>query len=232
MSDAEKGSALSLEELRNQITPEATWFKRRQAAQILAALVADPNRSMEVRLQGLRLLHKILCQERDGAIRATAIQAFVTPIDSLIPTNIESPLQDAEGLGDEIASWWLRRRQEVRHYRILVTDDDTMMCKFCTRLLEHVGFDKVKSADDTHRAIMMASAWEPALVTTDLVKPEMSGFEMIDKIRANTGAFKTLLSSGFGPTEGVDVDARLPKPFSHQDWVRTVEMVLAGRLRD
>ena len=66
------------------------------------------------------------------------------------------------------------------------------------------------------------------LVITDLVMPQMSGREVIERLRQHTPEVKIICASGFIRTGADDEDNYLQKPFTSQDLLRKVKQATSG----
>jgi two-component system cell cycle sensor histidine kinase/response regulator CckA len=65
-------------------------------------------------------------------------------------------------------------------------------------------------------------------VITDLVMPQMSGREVIERMRQHTPDVKIICASGFIRTGADDEDTYLQKPFTSQDLLRKVKQATSG----
>ncbi len=66
--------------------------------------------------------------------------------------------------------------------KILIVDDNLDNQDILVDLLSPLGFD-VKQANDGREALETAIIWQPDAIITDLVMPEMDGFELIRQLR-------------------------------------------------
>lgn len=116
--------------------------------------------------------------------------------------------------------------------RILVVDDDEDIRQVSARVLRHFGFQTETAADG-------AAAWEALqaagydLLITDHNMPEVSGAELVKKVRSARMTLPVILASGAMPTHELDGNAwmqpltTLVKPFSGVQLVAMVRAVLA-----
>jgi YesN/AraC family two-component response regulator len=84
-------------------------------------------------------------------------------------------------------------------------------------------------ANNGYKALEIFSqkAAEIDLVITDLVMPQMSGRELIDRLRRISPNIKIISASGFvRPPSEEDDENYLQKPFASQDLLRKVKQVL------
>jgi signal transduction histidine kinase/DNA-binding response OmpR family regulator len=75
-------------------------------------------------------------------------------------------------------------------FKILVVDDEAANRQWLTRILEPAGFD-VTLASGGQEAIDLAKANPPDLVLLDLMMPEVSGFDVVEALRATPGTLQT-----------------------------------------
>jgi len=117
--------------------------------------------------------------------------------------------------------------------RVLVADDDVAVCKMVARLLEQAGYEVETAADG-------AEAWEaiqkapPALVVLDVAMPRMSGWEVLQQVRADAKLqnlpilMLTALDTDADVTRGwaLGADFYLSKPFHGQELLEVVKRLL------
>jgi CheY-like chemotaxis protein len=118
--------------------------------------------------------------------------------------------------------------------RVLVVDDDEVIRQLITLNLELEGFE-VQEAADGEAALRAAVDYDPAVITLDIMMPNLDGWDAAARLRANpeTAHIKVVLLSaraqGADVRRGVrlGVDAYLTKPFDPDDLVDVVRR-LAG----
>jgi DNA-binding response OmpR family regulator len=69
-------------------------------------------------------------------------------------------------------------------YKILIVDDDIIVNDMISFLLQERGFDVVK-AFDGYDGLIKAQNNQPDLIILDLKMPEMDGFEVCSKLKAD-----------------------------------------------
>ena len=116
--------------------------------------------------------------------------------------------------------------------RILVVDDDVVLCLFNAEVLAGAGFEADMAEDG-------AAGWEAFqtsnydLVITDNNMPKVSGIELLRKLRSVDKGLPVIMISGAMPTEELSREpelhlaAMLSKPFTSRQLLKTVEHVLA-----
>jgi signal transduction histidine kinase len=111
--------------------------------------------------------------------------------------------------------------------RILVVEDDEDVCATICGMLEVAGYEVV-AASGAAVALQIIESDSPfSLVLSDVVMPEMGGFELYEALRDRNADVRMALVSGYAPpTEDGHADRpKLPlisKPFSLADLVRFV----------
>jgi DNA-binding NarL/FixJ family response regulator len=80
------------------------------------------------------------------------------------------------------------------HARAVIVDDHAAFRASARRLLEVSGFDVVGEAADGVTGLALARELEPELVLLDVALPEMSGFEVAERL-ADTPSKVILISS-------------------------------------
>jgi CheY-like chemotaxis protein len=112
---------------------------------------------------------------------------------------------------------------------VLVVDDSPEILKVLVRTLKNGGY-RVLSASDGKTAIELM-AENPDLVLQDLILPDISGYDLVSKLRAHARdeSLPILALSGFlaqpeGPWDkSAGFDALLVKPISSQDLLEAVK---------
>src|SRR5215469_11248587 len=113
---------------------------------------------------------------------------------------------------------------------ILLADDNFDMRNYVERLLRLAGY-RVKSVADGQAALSAASDLKPDLVLTDIMMPELNGFELLTKLRAEDELKSTpviLLSARAGEEAKIEglragADDYLIKPFAARELLARVE---------
>lgn len=115
--------------------------------------------------------------------------------------------------------------------RILVVDDDALVRKLNTLVLSGVGY-QTETAEDG------AAAWEALqargydLLITDNNMPNVSGVELVKKVRCACMTLPVILATGTTPAEELsrypwlELAATLMKPFTGDELLGTVRKVL------
>ena len=116
---------------------------------------------------------------------------------------------------------------------VVCADDDEDILSLVTLRLERAGFEVAK-ATDGQQALELVRTRRPVLVILDVMMPRLTGYEVLDALRADpdlAGLKVILLSARVQEVDierGIDAgaDAYLAKPFKAPDLVATVEELL------
>lgn len=116
---------------------------------------------------------------------------------------------------------------------VLLVEDDVPILKFCTTMLESLGYS-VLCSDSPGKAIELSRdcGHEIDLLITDVVMPEMNGRDLSELVKEEYPELKVLFISGYTANviahrgvlnEGVNF---IPKPFSKSEMSKKVREVL------
>jgi DNA-binding response OmpR family regulator len=122
--------------------------------------------------------------------------------------------------------------------KILVVDDSPTLCLFMTRALEKAGY-RVITASNGNEGLQRTLYERPQCVVVDVVLPGgISGFSLCRQIRTldpqrripiiMVSTKNTPLDHSWGLRQGAD--RYLPKPFSDEALVKTVQEVMQARI--
>jgi len=116
--------------------------------------------------------------------------------------------------------------------RVLIIEDEDLMAKSMTRTIKRAGYD-VQVASNGIEAGIQLERYRPAMITLDLQMPGMSGFEVLEAIRANDGYqdIKVLVVSAATKLKVLEVmelgvDGVLEKPFKSEALVEKILTLL------
>ena len=118
--------------------------------------------------------------------------------------------------------------------RVLVVDDDDVIRQLITVNLELEGFE-VATAVDGQDCLDKVVAFDPVVVTLDIMMPRLDGWEAASRLRSDprTAGVKVVLLSARAQEadlqrgDRIGVDAYLTKPFDPDELIATVRR-LAG----
>ncbi|MGK5677222.1 ATP-binding protein [Micromonospora sp. URMC 106] len=123
----------------------------------------------------------------------------------------------------------------LRDARILVADDNADMRAYLARLLTGQGW-RVETVGDGRQALAAIRREQPDLVLTDVMMPDVDGFELVRRLRqqADTRALPVVVLSaragGDASVEGLDLgaDDYVVKPFAAGELVARIRATLHG----
>jgi CheY-like chemotaxis protein len=113
---------------------------------------------------------------------------------------------------------------------ILVVEDEHAMREVAVRILRRNGY-RVLDAADADEALAMLDDHACDLLLTDVIMPQMSGHELVERARARHPDLMVLYMSGYsvfvrGPQRALDGSvALIQKPFSEQALLEKVRAV-------
>ena len=120
--------------------------------------------------------------------------------------------------------------------RILIIDDDSLVRDALVLMLEHESHEVMEAANG-REAIRIFRERQPDLVITDIIMPEMEGFEMIRELRNIAAEIKIIAISGGGPFGSPNIleialefgaDVAFGKPIDRQEFLSSVSRLLAA----
>jgi two-component system, OmpR family, response regulator VicR len=114
--------------------------------------------------------------------------------------------------------------------RVLVVDDEPVVCDVLARYLERDGFE-VHTAADGEDAIARFESTEPDLVLLDLMLPRLDGLEVFKAIRSRSDSPVIMLTARGDVTDrivGLEIgaDDYISKPFSPSEVAARVRAVI------
>jgi CheY-like chemotaxis protein len=118
------------------------------------------------------------------------------------------------------------------HLKVLIVDDDVLICNVVRDLLEEAGHPVAGTAHDGRQAIEMVQSLRPDMVFMDIKMPEMDGLEATRLIQAQCPTPVILLTAYDDPElveqgSRVGAVAYLVKPPSLGEMTRTMAMAWA-----
>jgi DNA-binding response OmpR family regulator len=129
----------------------------------------------------------------------------------------------------------MRRRTRMQPRRVLVVDDEPVMCDFLEAALEEAGCT-VTIAHNGREAMASFSAGGYDVVVTDLSMPEKDGVQVIIEIRRLNPPVAIVAMSGAGDRESLlrmakmfEADTLIRKPFTAQQLAEAIETACRRR---
>lgn len=114
--------------------------------------------------------------------------------------------------------------------KILVVEDDDGIAEFETLELEHEGFE-IKRAVNGRKALELFESFAPDVILLDVMLPELSGLEVLRRIR-KTSSVPVIMVSARGETydkvNGLDAgaDDYIAKPFEIEELLARLRAVI------
>ncbi len=106
--------------------------------------------------------------------------------------------------------------------RILVIDDEDLVREVIVEILEREGYDVV-GAETPQEALALLEEGNVCLIVSDIIMPGLSGFELLETVRARQPGLPVIFVTGAGTEENLaEALARgaytvIVKPFSHAE---------------
>jgi CheY-like chemotaxis protein len=118
----------------------------------------------------------------------------------------------------------------VKHFTILLVEDDTAVRNVLIQILSEKGFG-VLTARDAYEAIRILAERHVDLLFTDIAMPSMDGVHLAKQAKLIRPGIKVLFATGYAE-KAVERDAAcigrvLYKPFRRGEVIREVEAALA-----
>jgi len=121
----------------------------------------------------------------------------------------------------------------MENRKVLVADDEVHIVNVVAMKLRNNGFDVI-TADNGAEAYKLCCEEKPDIIITDYQMPQMTGIELIEKVRSNPDVrhipIIMLTARGFAiedeQKERLNVAECLSKPFSPKELLSHVESVL------
>src|ERR1700743_2219151 len=123
------------------------------------------------------------------------------------------------------------RRADGNPINVLVVDDEAVLAEMVSMALRYEGW-KLATAGDGAAALESARAQRPDVVVLDVMLPDMSGLDVLKKLREESPQLPVMLLTAKEPVEdripGLPAggDAYVPKPFSIEEVVLRLRALL------
>ena len=106
--------------------------------------------------------------------------------------------------------------------QILIVEDDVSMARGIRDVLEIAGY-KVEITDNGRRALIILETFRPQLIISDIMMPEMDGYELLEKVRSR--AEWVTIPFIFLTAKGQRIDIRVGKQLGADDYlVKSVDL--------
>ena len=129
-----------------------------------------------------------------------------------------------------------KKADEDTRPQILIAEDDDMQAVRLQTILEHNGY-RVLVAVNGQEALLLLSKSAPVLVITDIMMPEMDGYQLCQSIKENEATkmlpviMMTSLSDSNDVVRGLysGADGLIAKPYDEKFLLRRIENILSNR---
>lgn len=120
-----------------------------------------------------------------------------------------------------------------RSFRILYIEDNEANMRLVAKLLEHHGMQLIEASTPI-KGLQLAESQKPDLILLDIQMPEMSGFEVISKLRAMdatreipvVGLSANAMRADIEKAHAAGFDAYLSKPLDIDKFYEVLNRVL------
>jgi two-component system chemotaxis response regulator CheY len=132
-----------------------------------------------------------------------------------------------------IREGWVMSKLIDYSMKVLVVDDFATMRKIIRNVLKQIGFDDIAEAEDGAAALQIIKREKVGLVVTDWNMPNMTGLELLQNIRQNSGCtdMPVLMVTAEGLKENVleavkaGVSNYVVKPFTAEVLQEKIETI-------
>lgn len=121
--------------------------------------------------------------------------------------------------------------ENSQNLKVLVVDDEPNIVELLTVSLKFQGFE-VETANSGSAAIELAHSWKPDAYILDVMMPEMDGFELLSKLRAEGLDAPVLFLTAKDAVEDrihgltIGADDYVTKPFSLEEVITRLRVIL------
>ena len=117
--------------------------------------------------------------------------------------------------------------------KLLVVDDEEVVCESCRRIFCAQGFE-VHKCSDPHRGLSLAQNEEFAVVLLDVRMPEMSGLELLSHLRESRPQLPAVFMTAYPNDQDAAMAHQLgagyvTKPFTPEEIVQALQGSLIGK---
>ncbi|MBN2361506.1 MAG: response regulator [Deltaproteobacteria bacterium] len=115
--------------------------------------------------------------------------------------------------------------------KLLVVDDEQVVCKSCERIFESEGF-KVDTCTDSWQGLRLASGEDYDAVLLDIRIPGMDGLEFLDRLRQKNSKIPVIIITGYSSVQSAAAAMRLSaadyiaKPFTPDEITTAVRRIV------
>ncbi len=137
----------------------------------------------------------------------------------------------AEGIRWKMADPEVQKKETTKPYRILVIDDEAVVCLSCARILAIDGY-QVECRQKPEEGLQAALSGEYDVVLLDLVMPDVTGLQILEQMKSAGVASEVVIITGYSTVQTA-VDAMklgaadyVSKPFTPDELRLIIQKVL------
>ncbi len=118
--------------------------------------------------------------------------------------------------------------------RLLVVDDESVICQACRRIFSRQGFE-VEESTDAREGLSRATERDFAGILLDIKMPEMDGIQFLEALRERKPDIPVLIMTGYPSVPNAAAAVRLgasdyiTKPFTPEEITQSLQRMLADR---
>ena len=148
---------------------------------------------------------------------------FVLYFPRYLDDDVDEAIETSEDVSD------LRGKENI-----LVVDDETALLNFTSELLSRQGY-RVFRAESAKQALQILEREQIDLLLSDVIMPEMDGYQLAALVQEKYPAIKIQLASGFAETWNTGVfdeslrQKLLDKPYNSQVLLKTIRSLLDNK---
>jgi len=140
-------------------------------------------------------------------------------------------VEDTQDTNQQRTRSKMQKNQYNGHETILIVDDEPALLNLSTKILEKSGYTVVKTGNPK-QALKILDSKPIALLLSDVIMPEMDGYELANIVKRDHPNVKIQLASGYAESEDSNNDnndlqrALLLKPYNAEQLLKTVRNLL------
>jgi DNA-binding NtrC family response regulator len=122
-----------------------------------------------------------------------------------------------------------------RRIKVLIVEDDQPMARMCAKLIQRRGHSALVAGSSLDALSIMRSVHDVDVVVSDVQMPEITGIQLLSRLRAIDGTLPIILMTGYGNTLTPNQVAALgatdyiTKPFDSETLLDSVERAFRMR---
>ncbi|OLE75212.1 MAG: hypothetical protein AUG12_00105 [Acidobacteria bacterium 13_1_20CM_2_57_8] len=123
----------------------------------------------------------------------------------------------------------------MNRIKVLIVEDDHAMARMCARLIQRRGHSALVACSSHDALSIVRTVHDVDVVISDVQMPEISGIQLLARLRAIDGSLPIILMTGYAnvltPTQAVALGATdyITKPFDSETLLGSVERAFRMR---